>query len=548
MLESRELIVRLLGDEMKAFFICLYMLALPGLNVKVLAGSAKTRILTARGTVFNDLDRDGVMNSAEPGIEAVLVSNGLDIVQTKKDGSYEIELGQTGTLFVIKPRGFMTAIGKNNLPHFYYLHSEKGGTSKIYSGLDPTGPLPERINFPLYPEPINEKFTVLLFGDSQTKTQTHVDYLSRDVIDELVGVEGVAFGVSLGDIVDDDLSLFGSVNQVIARIGVPWYNVIGNHDMNYDVPNDEQANQTFEANYGPSTYSFNYGKVHFIILDDIVYKGYNPTPSGYVGGFTHRQLKFIENDLKHVSKDTLVVLMMHIPLFLEDWSDQSFRVADRQALFDLLAPFPHTFSISAHTHIQRQVFFGEEDGWHGEEKHYHFNSGTACGSWWSGELDEFGLPHTTMRDGTPNGYAFLRFDGNQFVIDFKAARRSEDFQMSVYAPRAVRSGEYPTGCLYVNFFMGNERTEVMSRIDFEREWKPMRKTRWMDPYMNLLTARYDTAQHALPGSRLSPPSYCYHLWMQTVPTNLPVGLHSVDIKVIDMWGREFNSSTSFRME
>jgi len=502
----------------------------------------------AKGKVYHDVNGNGILDAEEPGIGGILVTNGREIVKTDSDGSYSMPLEKDGILFVIKPKGYRTAVDARNIPRFYYLHRPDDATCKQYPGMAPTGPLPETIDFPLTIQNEPETFTMLLFGDTQPKNITHVDYLSRDVVDELAHVQDVAFGVTLGDVVDDDLTLFDPVSDAVARIGIPWFNVLGNHDMNFDVPGDEGANQTFEARYGPATYSFNYANVHFLVLDDVVYKGYNPTPSGYVGGFTPKILEFIKNDLEHVSKDQLIVLMMHIPIFTESWSSKSFRIEDRKALFDLLEPFPHTFSISAHTHIQRHVFFKEEDGWHGKDQHHHYNAGTACGSWWSGEPDEAGIPHTTMRDGTPNGYAFVRFSDNQFIVDYKAAREPADHQMTVFAPRTLRRGEFPNGRLYVNFFMGNERTRVFSRLDFEKEWKEMRKTLAPDPYMNALYVKYDLAPHPLPGPRLGPPSECHHLWSSSIPTHMPPGLHSYDIKVVDMWGREYQSGISFRME
>ena len=88
---------------------------------------------------------------------------------------------------------------------------------------------------------------------------------------------------------------------------------LGNHDMNYEATSDSLSDETFERNFGPATYSFNYGQAHFIIFDDILY----PDPrdqKGYWGGFRKDQLDFMENDLKTVPKDKLVICAFHIPL------------------------------------------------------------------------------------------------------------------------------------------------------------------------------------------------------------------------------------------
>ena len=38
-----------------------------------------------------------------------------------------------------------------------------------------------------------------------------------------------------------------------------------------------------------------------------------------------------------------------------------------------------------------------------------------------GAPDERGIPHTTMRDGAPNGYSIFTFDGHKYDIEFRAA-------------------------------------------------------------------------------------------------------------------------------
>ena len=69
------------------------------------------------------------------------------------------------------------------------------------------------------------------------------------MVAELVGTDA-KFGVTLGDIMNDNLSLFSSLNRTVALIGIPWYNVIGNHDLNFEAL-DEHSDETFERIYGP---------------------------------------------------------------------------------------------------------------------------------------------------------------------------------------------------------------------------------------------------------------------------------------------------------
>ena len=113
-----------------------------------------------------------------------------------------------------------------------------------------------------------DQFRAVFFGDPQPTSQTQIDYIANDVVAELVGTDA-KFGVTLGDIMFDDLSLFGSLNRTVALIGIPWYNVIGNHDVNREAKLDHLSDETFERVYGPPYYSYDYGKVHFIVLDNV---------------------------------------------------------------------------------------------------------------------------------------------------------------------------------------------------------------------------------------------------------------------------------------
>ena len=67
-----------------------------------------------------------------------------------------------------------------------------------------------------------------------------IEWLAHDVVEEVIGTDAV-FGISLGDLVGDDLSLFHPLNEVMATVGIPWYNVYGNHDMNFLATDDRYA-------------------------------------------------------------------------------------------------------------------------------------------------------------------------------------------------------------------------------------------------------------------------------------------------------------------
>jgi len=497
-----------------------------------------------QGYVYEDANQNAKKDRRENGIPNVAVTNGREVVLTNEKGKYELPIGEDQIISIIKPSNYRINRDENNLPQFFYNHKPIGSPQLEFKGVAPTGKLPKSVDFGLIAGEEKEAFTALIFGDPQPYTQEEVDFFAKGIVAEVEGIENVPFGLSLGDLVGNDLDLFNPYIKAVNKVGIPWYNLLGNHDINFDAKTDKMADETFEAHFGPANYAFNYGKVHFIVLDNILY----PDPrnrKGYWGGFREDQFEFLENNLKFVPKDHLIVLAFHIPLSEPD--GDSFRDADREKLFELLKDFPNTLSLSAHTHIQRQDFFGNEEGWMQEEPHHHYNVGTTSGDWYSGKLNEAGVPVSTMRDGTPKGYAFINFDGNKYSIDYKVAGRPKEYQMEIFAPKVVAKGRRSRAGIFVNFFMGSEKDSVMYRID-NGEWKEMTYIQERDPSYIELVYEWDLAEKLLTGRRSSNPIESKHLWRGNIPTKLKTGTHQIEIKATDMFGKIFAETSSYRLE
>ena len=516
----------------------------------------------ARGVVFEDSDGDGSRGPAERGIPEVAVSNGRDVVLTDAEGRYSLSVTDDCAIFVIKPAGWgVPTSPETGIPRHFYLHKPFGSPGLRYPGVLPTGELPDSIDFPLRQEEDPELFRMICFGDTQPRDQREVDFTSHDVVEELIGFPA-AFGVTLGDLAFDDLSLLEPIAKSVGLIGVPWHHVMGNHDENYDAPSVEQADESYERVFGPSCHAFNHGKVHFVVLNDVVLE---VGSSRYHAEIGERQLAFLENDLALVPEDHLVVLMMHIPLP---------QLRDRARLLALLSQRPHTLSLSAHTHTHYHQFLSG-DGWQREEPHHHLVHGTACGSWWAGAPDELGLPHTSMADGTPNGYSIITFDGNRYSVRWKAARRPADYQMNIYAPEVIAAEDAAKTVVVVNVFNGSARSNVEMRIEGLSDWINMAYAPGIDPGMERLREQaFELANTILsteepgasfePGNRdqvktlnrfqpfvgraLSKPAECPHLWKAVLPASLSAGYHVLTVREVDMFGQEHRGVRVIRVE
>lgn len=492
------------------------------------AFSAFAAAETATGFVFHDLDGDRARDENEEGVQGVGVSNGREVVATDEKGKYAIEVDDDDVIFVVKPRNWRPFVDANMIPRFSYVHKPAGSPTTLkYPGVAPTGPLPASVDFALYPNPEPDSFKALLFGDPQPRNEKEIEYIGHDVVEELVGTDA-AFGVSLGDVMFNDLSLFSSLDAKIAKIGVPWFNVIGNHDMNFDTPSDALSDETWERAYGPSYYSFDWGPAHFIALDNVFWRGWNDEKKGgnYGARLGADQLAFVKSDLARVPEDRLVVLTMHIPLV---------DVNDRQDLYRLIEKRPHTLSISGHTHFQEHRFIGEGDGWKGAARHHHIINVTVSGSWWSGAPDEVGIPHTTMRCGAPNGYGILTVDGAKYDWQFKAARRPADYQMNIFAPERVPAAQAAATEVLANVFGGSNRSKTEMRLG-DGPWLPMERVEVEDPYF-LAMKKMEKGENPPPGRKLPDIIKSSHIWRATLPADTVAGTHLIVVRSTDMFGK-----------
>jgi hypothetical protein len=528
---------------------------------------------TARGIVFDDANGDGLYQADEAGVSGVAVSNGLDVVETRADGRYEIAIHAGDTLFISKPSGWAVPLSADLLPLFFYHHVPQGSPEiprRHYRGLDPSGPLPTSIDFPLRPSSEPERFRSIWFADTQPQTSAEVEFIRDDVVAELVGVDA-AFGITLGDITYDDLSQLPRLARNISQIGAPWYHVAGNHDVNYLAANDAESLETFRRLYGPPYYSFDYGKVHFVVLDTVYYHGTSlgtddPDPMGrgsYEGGLGTRQVDWLANDLERVPGDSLVVLAMHIPLFSErDPDEPAINVFDRDRLFEVVSEREHLLALAGHMHVSEHHYFDADDGFPGATPLHLHTLSAVCGSWWSGPLDERGIPISCQRDGSPKGYYLMEADGNRAMVRFKATGKPESHQMritldTVYPHHRVetrrdfRHGEllgnrielaqvYATKVL-VNLFDGGP----MSSLEFtigDRPPVPMERIVGTDPFAIELFQR--ASETIKPWVEAVPTT---HLWTAQLPEDLRPGVHTITVKAIDDYGQEHEAHKVFEV-
>jgi C terminal of Calcineurin-like phosphoesterase/N terminal of Calcineurin-like phosphoesterase len=518
---------------------------------------------TVQGAVFESRSGGRERQAGDPGIGGVLVSNGREVVRTGADGRYSLPIEDGMAVFVIKPSDYAVPLDKETrLPRFSYIHQPEGTPSSLdflYPGLAPTGPLPKSVDFALIRTKEPRRFAAVLFTDPQPESHAEIDFIRDDVVGGLNGIEA-AFGITAGDIMFDDLSLYGRYNRIIGQIGIPWWNIGGNHDLNFESPSARYCRETFKRVFGANYFAFEYGDTLFLMLDNVDYLGSDPTKPHHAGKFRgffgERQLDFVANVLKETESTRLVAAFMHIPLqnYL-DPDEPSMNVADRAKFLALLSG-RKTVSFSGHTHTTEHHYFDATGGFMGSTPHHHHVLTAVSGSWWSGPLDRRGIASADSRDGTPHGFHVLSIDHDGYTTRFIPANEPNgrqmrisldanfhfgtdvfrDFRTGQLRGSPLRNDQLASVMLVVNVFDGGPKTTVAYKIGAEAPIPMKRETR-PDPFVQEVFAR--NRETIKPWVKAEPSS---HIWVARLPPLLEPGAHAIDVYVVDEYGRDHHDS------
>jgi hypothetical protein len=409
------------------------------------------------------------------GLHGVAVTDGLQVATTRPDGSYE--------LITTGDREFVSV----SLPAGYRIPVNPTGTARCYL------PVPRDVtemtaSFDL--EPLgrpDDRHACLLLPDPQTEDGQEMRWLHEQSVPDVrrtVAALGdrEVFGVACGDIMFDKLELFPDYERAVAATGIPFFQVVGNHDLDQQELTDERSTDTFCRYFGPRYYSFDRGAVHYVVLDDVFWHGTDYI--GYLGG---DQLAWLERDLARIERGRTVIVLLHIPILgsrhlrLGQRSPaDGMAVMNREALYRLLTPY-RAHVLAGHVHENEHAFE------HGVHEHV---SGTVCGAWWSGPI---------CGDGTPSGYSVYQVDGESVSWRYQSTGQDAGHQIRVYprgadprAPDEIVANVWDWDPEWrVVWYEGGERRGLMSRrrgldpLSVELHAGPALPPRrtWVEPYV-----------------------------------------------------------------
>lgn len=348
----------------------------------------------------------GSIKTANVGIEGVVVSSGCQFTKTDLNGNFSLSISDGDQFVQIScPFGYSVPV-VNSVPQFY-----KEIDTKVNKSYD----------FEITRKTKNDENHMLIVQtDVQVANESDLEqynsYIIPDIKNTLLNYKNKEIvGLDLGDIVGDNPKLFAPYKGIVNQLNIPFYRLIGNHDMAYWGRSHETSEKHFNKHFGPTTYSFNIGKTHYIALNNNFFIGRDYF---YIGYIDEKTFKWIEKDLQYVPKGSTVFLLAHIPIQLQtsaqsfayNYSTMAGATINASSLHKLLEGY-NVHILSGHTHQTNNVSFGE--------KLFEHNIAASSGSWW--EFD-------VCTDGTPRGYAVFEIDSDEVKWYYKSAGKDRDYQ------------------------------------------------------------------------------------------------------------------------
>lgn len=424
----------------------------------------------------------GIVSSAGVGVENVVVSDGAEVTVTNEKGIYQLKSAKKwGYVFISVPSGYeVPSVGV--LPQFH-------------RALKNSADVVERADFKLEKVDGQDSYKIFMLGDMHLANRTgdlgQFAQFTSDLTDYMTRHKGEKmYALTLGDMTWDLYwysnsyyfpQYLNTVNSQIKNLQI--FHTMGNHDNDFQTRSDYDAAVKYVDQICPTYYSFNIGKVHYVVMDDIDCSSYDGSTSrNYVKSLSAEQLDWLAKDLSYVAKTTPVVVAMHAQVFYPTTS--GFKIdhdpVNTLRLFDILDGYTVRF-VTGHTHKLFNVTPDAPivDGHNFRE----YNSGSVCASWWwSGNLTP-GIHIGT--DGTPGGYGIWDVTGTDFQCLYKSTGWPEEYQFRSYdlnnvhfsmadvplMPSDISASVKNAYMQYVNAYPQNNDNEVLINIwNWNSDW------------------------------------------------------------------------------
>lgn len=434
-------VCKIISVSSSSFTIALYEGMTSGeYKVSIQRGAAKRQMGTMKvyinyntgsGDLDIELDDDtniyGLVACGSTGVPGVVVSDGFETAVTDDKGYYQLSSSRKhGYVFISVPSGYK-AVSEGVIP-------------KLHARVSKSASKPQRVDFALETVSGQDNHTMLIFGDLHMANRVSDDIqFSSFIADVNEVISSTAseniYALTLGDMtwelywIDNGYGYKEYIKDINRLNNIQVFNTIGNHDHDMAEAGDFDTVIKYKETIAPTYYSFNIGKVHYVVLDNIDCKntGANTSDSrDYDDNLVQEQLNWLKKDLSYVSKSTPVVIAMHAPLYNNTGGNSLNNAA---MLEDIVKDFAEVHVWTGHTHKMYNV------DKLGEKNIFEHNAGAVCATWWW-TWHETKSIHLAQ-DGAPGGYSIVNVAGDDFEWQFKPTGKPVSHQFRTYDRNSI---------------------------------------------------------------------------------------------------------------
>ena len=415
-----------------------YRFVLRRANMMQALGSAKINVISGSGDDFPDKEgatiKGRVVCAGEP-VEGVLVSDGVKIEKTDEMGRYWIESKKKhGSVFVILPSGYNVAT-KEALPQFWQKLVKAAG------GL-------EQQDFELF-RVDNDRHVMVVATDMHLANRSTGDLsqFTAGFVSEMTAMcnaeSAPVYCLNLGDLSWDlywyqNRFSLADAKACVKGVDFQFWSTMGNHDNDAAYQGDWEPEQTYRDEMGPVFYSMNIGKVHYIMLDNTVYKNDGEPGHSTIAGsrnydkyFSQDNIAFLKEDLKHVDKSTPIFVGYHCPIRTMAYNaangwyvNDAISLSRQKELLECFEGYSDVTLLSGHSHVNRNIPI---EGY--AAKMIEQNVAAVCGTWW---WTYRYAQNNACCDGSPAGYKVFTADGDKVTYKYKGMGVDIDRQFQTY--------------------------------------------------------------------------------------------------------------------
>ena len=360
------------------------------------------------GIVFRDSNENVRLDADDRALPEVVLSDGVQVIQTDRWGRYRLETDDTRILWVSLPAEYRSAGD-------FYEHLGDHHNGDI-------------VDFPLIEHRCGDDFSFLFFTDSHVTDREKFNAVAgmKAAVAHMNDQKGIELVISGGDLIMDALRAcepesrrqYDLYQKLVGKLNFPLFNTVGNHehfgvylegvgDDSCIVSEDDQLYGAglYREYFGPDHYSFNWGPYHFMVLNTIsltrMLNSEGDTVRVYYGNVSADQVAWMREDLTHVLPETPVILISHIPFLTAvhtfegygEYQASNYHLEDPQArsythvvsnasevINEVLAEHRFILALAGHHHHYEVVRW--EDNRHDAR---FVLGGSICGQWWQGD-------------------------------------------------------------------------------------------------------------------------------------------------------------------